>query len=399
MRRGLNMSAASPTFVVELTPTGRAAVAVVLVTGPEALRAVDRFFVAANRWQIADTPIGRILLGRWNGPAGEELIVCRRAADEIEIHCHGGLAAVRAVTEQLCEVGCQPMNWQDWLGRTVADPIHAAAQIALAEAPTERTAAILLDQFHGALAATTSRAMDGAAVGDWSATIKSLDAALRHRAVGLRLTTPWQVVIAGRPNVGKSSLMNALVGYQRAIVCDLPGTTRDVVGATTAIDGWPVHFSDTAGLHDTADELEAAGIERTNAALAGADLVLLIDDATGSPDFGMSNILEHARSLVACLPPESKVLHVLNKIDLLLPHDRDRANQHYDALTSALAGQGIGALVAAIGRSLVPAPPPAGAAIPFTADQVAQLEAARAAAERHDAAAVIASLRPLLVSD
>jgi tRNA modification GTPase len=399
MRRGRNMSAASPTFVVELTPSGRAAVAVVLVTGPEALPAIDRCFAAANRRQIADAPIGRVLLGRWGGPAGEELIVCRRAADQIEIHCHGGLAAVRAVTEQLCELACQPMNWQDWLGRTVADPIRAAAQIALAEAPTARTAAILLDQFHGALGAIMRQAMDGAAVGDWSATIKSLDAAIMHRAVGLRLTTPWQVVIAGRPNVGKSSLMNALVGYQRAIVCDLPGTTRDVVGATTAIDGWPVHFSDTAGLHDTADELEAAGIERANAALAGADLVLLIDDAAGRPDFATSYNVENLRGLAARLPRETMVLRVLNKIDLLPTQVLARAGNHYDALTSALAGQGIAALIAAVGRALVPAPPPAGAAIPFTADQVAQLKAARAAAERHDAAAVIASLRPLLVSD
>jgi tRNA modification GTPase len=390
------MSAASPTFVVALTPTGRAAVAVVLVAGPDALHVVDHFFVAANRRHIADAPIGRVLLGRWSGPTGEELIVCRRAADQVEIHCHGGVAAIRAVTEQLCAIGCQPMNWQAWLHCTAADPIRAAAQTALADAPTARTAAILLDQYHGALATAIRHAMEGAAACNWTAAIETLAKMLARRALGQRLTAPWQVVIAGRPNVGKSRLINVLVGYQRAIVCDLPGTTRDVVGVTTAIDGWPVHFSDTAGLRDTTDELEAAGIERANAALSTADLVLLVE---GLRDENHARASEQLGEVTIHVPPDTPILHVLNKIDLLPAQDLASAGNHYDALTSALAGNGIEALITAIGQVLVPYPPTAGAAVPFTADQIAQLEAARAAAERHDAAAVIASLRPLLACD
>ena len=138
---------------------------------------------------------------------------------------------------------------------------------------------MLLDQYHGALAAAIRATLAAAASGDWQTASATIDALLAHRGVGEHLTTPWRVVLAGPPNVGKSSLKNALVGYQRAIVCDLPGTTRDVVATTTAIDGWPIQLADTAGLRDAADELEAAGVARAARALAAADLVVLVDEA------------------------------------------------------------------------------------------------------------------------
>ena len=83
----------------------------------------------------------------------------------------------------------------------------------------------------------------------------------------------------GAPNVGKSSLINALAGYERAIVSAMPGTTRDVVTVTTAIDGWPVQLSDTAGFRDTQDELESAGIELATLALSRAEVVMYVHDA------------------------------------------------------------------------------------------------------------------------
>ena len=83
---------------------------------------------------------------------------------------------------------------------------------------------------------------------------------------GRHLLTPFDVVLAGPANVGKSSLINALVGYNRAIVYDAPGTTRDVITAETAIDGWPVTLSDTAGLRDSDDPLEMAGVQTAQCA-------------------------------------------------------------------------------------------------------------------------------------
>src|SRR5262249_54249639 len=95
------MASDASTVVVELTPSGRAAVAVVVVAGPDAVQAVDQCCLLANQHQIAVAPFNSILLGRWGGPNGEELIVCRRSSDTVEIQCHGGAAAVRAIIAQL----------------------------------------------------------------------------------------------------------------------------------------------------------------------------------------------------------------------------------------------------------------------------------------------------------
>ena len=97
---------------------------------------------------------------------------------------------------------------------------------------------------------------------------------------GCHLSEPWQVVILGRPNVGKSSLLNALAGFQRAIVFDEPGTTRDVVSTEIAIDGWPVRLLDTAGIRQGETELERAGIALAREQARSADLRLLVVDAS-----------------------------------------------------------------------------------------------------------------------
>jgi tRNA modification GTPase len=373
------------TFIVELTPVGRGAVAVVLVAGPDAVRAVEGCFRAVNGKRFGEARADRIVLGRWGGEGGEELIGCRRADGTVEIHCHGGVAAVRNVVDRLAAEGGTPISWQEWTQRSDGDPIRAAARIALAEAPTARTAGILLDQLHGALSDAVNGAVATAGDGEWNRAVEQLDALLAHRCVGLHLTRPWRVVIAGRPNVGKSSLMNALAGFQRAIVCDVPGTTRDVVTFTTAIDGWPVELADTAGLRETADAIESAGVERATAAAADADLLVLVEDAT------------QAQPLPAALPPSKLTLRVLNKIDLQREPTPPAERGNWDVLTSAVTGRGIAELLAVIGRKLVPVPPCVGAGVPFTAEQVEALGAARMAALVQDRAAFDACTRRLLI--
>jgi tRNA modification GTPase len=378
------------TQVVELTPPGRAAVAVLLVDGPEALDAVGACFTPARGVALADVKPGRIVVGRWGGAHGEELVVCRRSNTRIEVHCHGGGAAVRAVVRALVGQGCRPARWQDWLQSDDADPIRTAARLALAEAPTARAAGVLVDQYHGALAAALRRARDAVQAGRWRETAEVIDAMLHWAELGRHLIAPWRVVLAGPTNVGKSSLLNALAGYQRAIVCELPGTTRDVVTISTAIDGWPVQLADTAGRGPAGDELEAAAARRAAAAVAGADLVVVVHDAAKLHD------LELGGRFVPPQSPPARTLHVLNKIDLIA--DRGglapwlEADSAETVLTSALTGDGVPGLVAAIGRTLVPAAPVAGAAVPFSDEQIASLDSARAGVERQDPTTAAAAL-------
>jgi tRNA modification GTPase len=196
------------------------------------------------------------------------LVVCRRGKERVEVQCHGGVAAVRSVVDALVAEGCRETAWQDWLRLSAADSMQAAAQFALADALTARTAAILLDQLNGALAAACRATIAAITAENWPLAAELVGQLLDRRDLGLHLTTPWRVVLAGPPNVGKSSLINALAGYERAIVSPVPGTTRDVVTLTTAIDGWPVELADTAGLRTTDDELESAGVQLAEATLA-----------------------------------------------------------------------------------------------------------------------------------
>lgn len=383
-------SSTGATIVAELTPPGRAAVAVVVVAGPDALRAVDSCFVARSGRSIGDTPPGRIFYGRWGGLEGEEIVVCRWGEEHIEVHCHGGAAAVGAVIDRLVCQGCQRIGWQEWHTSRTRDPIQAAAQIALAAAVTERTAAILLDQLNGALSATIRGIITDIAAAKWSAAAKKIDAVLSRRELGLHLIDPWRIVVFGEPNVGKSSLINALAGYERAIVSPTPGTTRDVVTVTTAIDGWPVQMSDTAGFRETRDELESAGIELATTTLFQAELAIFVHDAEKLRDetSGRETNVELSQ-----LAPHVRAIHVINKIDLISAEKRLQLVQRFISsrpengqphVVSALNGEGVADVMSAIVRALVPVSLAAGSAIPFTAEQVDGLAAAKASVEKRD---------------
>ena len=195
--------------------------------------------------------------------------------------------------------------------------------------------------------------------------------------------------MAGRPNVGKSSLINALLGYTRSIVFDQPGTTRDVVTATTAVDGWPIEFSDTAGLREGSEPLEAAGIERARGALAEADLsIVLIDVSVPATD--------DDRTLLAAFPEAIVVAH---KCDLPRwdgPDGWESQVARRWPRVSSKTGEGVDALIRAISARLVPEVPPAGTPVPATARQVSLLRRAGQAAERGDLAGCRQALDAIL---
>jgi tRNA modification GTPase len=355
------------TQLVRLTPEGRGAVAVLLAVGPHGAEQVERYFFGHANAPLSSRPLNRVYHGHWGGPEGEDVVVCRRSDSEVEIHCHGGSAAAERIIADLAAAGCQSLAWRDWLGRQESDGIRAEAARLLADARTERTAAILLDQYHGALETVLADIERDLDAGDREAAAIGLEALLARSRVGLHLVEPWRVVLAGPPNVGKSSLVNALVGYRRSIVFDEPGTTRDVVTVATAIDGWPIELSDTAGLRASDDPLEQAGVELARRRLAAADCVVLVFDATErAADRREAVIHDYPEAIVAC-----------SKVDLLPPSeaagieaaDIDRPI----CLTSAVTGLGIGELADAIVRRLIGVEPRPGDAVPFTASQVQQL--------------------------
>jgi tRNA modification GTPase len=339
---------------------------VIAIRGPSAERAVDIYFQAANGRSTPQQTVGKIVYGRWRAPQGEEVVVCRRAAGDLEVHCHGGHAAPAAILEDLQAAGLTTVPWTQFIDDE-PDPFAVAVRVALSQAHTERTATILLDQLCGVLRDAFARVetlADSPHSDDRHAAAREIAQLLDRANLGLHLTNPWRVVIAGRPNVGKSSLINALLGYERAIVFETPGTTRDVLTALTAFDGWPVELTDTAGLRGTSDEIEAAGVERAQEQLATADLIILVSD--------LSTPWSQADGDLISRFPNAVIVH--NKCDLAhATDDRPRG-----ILTSAVTGYGFDVLERAIVSRVASSSPRPGDAVPFTQEHVARLQALQA---------------------
>jgi tRNA modification GTPase len=365
------------TRVVLLTPLGRSAVASLLVDGSSATNVVDALFRPAGKRTLAAQPYGRIVFGRWpSSTAGEEVVVCRRTENRIEIHCHGGRAAARAIIATLTAQGCQEIVWTEWARQTSDDPIVADARIALAAALTERTALLLWQQHEGSLRRTIDEITTRIAAGDPTSARNRIERLLAWSKLGLHLTKPWRVVLTGRPNVGKSSLINALVGYHRAIVHATPGTTRDIVTAATAVDGWPIELADTAGIRTGGETLERQGIDRARQNALDADLVLLIFDRSRPWS-------DEDAALAADWPQALSVLYMCD-----LPPAAGFAGRS-GIEVSATQGTGIDELIAAIARRLVPKVPAPDEALPFLLEHVEALTIAGEALARDDSPAAL----------
>jgi tRNA modification GTPase len=359
-----------------LTPAGAAAVATVAVTGPRSWELVRRSFRPAGSPTLPPRPdYERVWFGRFGPPPGDEIVLAvrrREDGDCVELHCHGGPEVVRLMAEELRRLGDAP-------SRPAAHSLREAAEAELARAPTLRTAGILLDQVHGALGRALAD-LDAALARNDVTAAAGLTAELAGRTgLGRHLTRPWRVAVAGAPNVGKSSLVNAFAGFQRSVVTPLPGTTRDAVETPAAIDGWPIVLIDTAGRHETDDMLEGQGIARGTAAVAAADLCLWVLDGTAPP--------------VRPAEPTANMLLVVNKTDL--PPAWDYASIADAVTVSAKTGSGLAELIATMANRLVPEAPSAGVAVPFHDDlagKVSLLQKAVASGDFPAAREVIAEL-------
>ena len=342
-------------------------------------------FQAAHGKPLIEQPLDRITLGRWGADPGEEVVVCRRGQETTEIHCHGGDAAIRRILADLDHAGCQIVSAQQ-LDREQTGLFAAECREALANASTLRTANILLEQCSGILQSAIE-VLRGPVSGAQSATgqrLRQIDALLDWADFGRRLTQCSKVVILGRPNVGKSSLLNALVGFTRAIVFDEPGTTRDVVTAATAFEGWPMSLVDTAGIRNTDCQLESAGIALAQQEAAAADCRLIVIDSNQPATSDDSE-------LIAAWPG---ALVVANKTDL-----PDVWGDRIPVLAlrvSSLTRAGIEGLSHRIVESAIPRVPTPGTAIPITERQANLLRRARQALLVEDAIAFDRAIDDLL---
>ncbi len=358
------------TVCARLTPAIASAIATVAVHGPKAVEVVATLVNCATRGQDP-FPLGRVRYGLWNAigvdSTSEQVVVCRTAENQIEIHCHGGNAVCQMIANDLKSGGCEIVSAFEFPSDFNGE-IACEAAIDLPKARTDRVAAILLDQLNGALADAFARIENRFQKQGPVAVRDEVESLLSWSELGRHLVEPWQVVLAGPPNSGKSSLVNAIAGSERSIVHAEPGTTRDWVEVLTAVDGWPVSFSDTAGVRESSDAIESEGIRRSVERVVKADLVLLIVDAT----VGWTATHESLRALAL----GKRTLVVWNKVDLLhgdlqsIPRDAVRTS-----VCPSASNLAIDELLVAIGTALVPTAPEPQIAIPFRERHMKFLEA------------------------
>lgn len=357
----------------QLTGPGRSAIATIRIEGDlAALDLPGPLFRPAGGRLVTEFVIDTLHFGVWGDP-GEDVVVCRTGEDTLEITCHGGVAAVTRVLFDLAGRGFPTLSGGD---RSDDDALRkdetqrhldSSADLrlplsVLLGARTQRTAEILLEQASG----TWDRFIETMSDSEGHDAVARIDRALAWADFGRHLIEPWNVVLCGRPNVGKSSLMNALAGFTRSIVSEQAGTTRDRVTLETAIDGWPVRITDTAGIRETQNLIEREGVVQTLAAIDEADLVIIVLDRSeplAPDDYRLLDRTPRRRLVIA------------HKADLT-PFTQDDWPDDTLAVSS-VSGDGMENLLKAIASQLVPQVPDDGLAVPVTGRQVEWLERLR----------------------
>jgi tRNA modification GTPase len=367
------------TIAAIATPPGEGGIGIVRVSGSEAFPIAERLF---RRQGSKPLQSHRAYFGAIVDPAAGEtldraLLLPFRAPrsytgeDVIEFHCHGSPYLLRRVLELVWREGARPAEPGEFTLRAflngkldlaqaeaVADLIRARSEaqlrsaLALHEGALSKQVHTLADEVLRLLATVEAHIDFSEEIGEldphtlapaFESLLQRLDSLLQGARAGRILREGARVAIVGRPNVGKSSLLNALLGEERAITTDIPGTTRDTLEESLIVGSVPIVILDTAGLRESADVVEQIGVERARRAAERADLILFVYDLT-APDWDAD------RALLQTLPADTPKLLVGNKVDAadLAQVQRSRSVFLDSVLISALTGAGLDALQEAI---------------------------------------------------
>jgi len=335
------------TIAALATPPGEGGIAVIRISGPKSLGILRNLFVTKKKNKLQNIRPRYFYYGyiadEKNHPVDEVLMVYMKAPhtytreDVVEIHCHGGMIPVRRIIGLVLSAGARLAQPGEFTKRAFLngriDLAQAEGVMELISAKSDEAARISLEQMEGALSgkihALRRELLDLLAHIEVTVDYPEEDieellteevrgkldhARLQCRQLlasadqGKLIRDGIRVAIIGKPNVGKSSLMNALVRQNRAIVTDVPGTTRDVIEEYINIQGALVQIVDTAGIRETTDAIEKIGVEKSKERTQTADLILLLLDASRPLEKEDLEILKWLK--------DRKVLILLNKSDL-----------------------------------------------------------------------------------
>ncbi len=377
-----------PTIAAISTPLGAGAIGIVRMTGPEALEICGHVFRTAGGRRLEQSLSHSLNYGVIHDPlAGEvvdEVLVGVMKApntytceDIVEVNCHGGPVAQQKVLSLFLEHGATLATPGEFTRRAFLngriDLAQAESVALIISAKTEAGLRVALSQLGGSLSKEIQelrrailRVM-AAVEADIDFSDEDIEELNRDEAderlselqarlqdliesafVGRVLSQGVRTAIVGKPNVGKSSLLNSLLMRERAIVTEIPGTTRDTIEEIINIQGIPLQLIDTAGLRPATDEVEQIGIDRSRNAMKEADLILCLLDGSEPED-------DHDRALLTSIPKE-KTIYVINKCDKFRGRN-PRFNRgllpHEPVIISAMTRQGLRVLKERIAELVV----------------------------------------------
>lgn len=339
------------TIAAIATGTQVSAIGIIRLSGDETFRVIDRLFFPYSGKKMSESADRRLIFGELRDRGGELLDVClctiSRAPhsytgeNTAELQCHGSLTVLRAALDELFALGARQAAPGEFTKRAFLNgrmELCAAEAVAdIIDAETVECAKNAAGQLSGAI----SRKVDGiysaltdisshyhavldypdediedfqleSYEGSLTSALTELERLLQSHERGKLMTGGIPAAIAGRPNAGKSSLLNALLGYDRAIVTAIPGTTRDTIEEKLRIGRLTLRLIDTAGIRDTDDEVERLGVERSRAAMSKAELVIAVVDGSGE-------ITDEDREVIAQAEAAPKGIVVLSKRDIAEP--------------------------------------------------------------------------------